>query len=443
MAAAGGLRSGFGFPISVENRILGVMEFFSQSNRQPDVDFIILFTAMGNQIGKFFERKDAEEQLRESQSRLRFALEAGQLGDWDMDLITHQTVRSLRHDQIFGYETLLPEWSYEIALEHVYPEDRPGFDATFRHSLATGKDWEFEYRIVRQDQSIRWIWARGSFYHDLSGKPIRLLGVVADITERKQAERDLQLGREKLDHHAQTLEKRVAERTASLEETVRSLEGVLYHIAHDLRAPLRTLSGFTEILVDTSGPELDEAAKDSAERIIAATKRMDQLILDLLAYGRLGHVLPSFKRVALTEQIEGVLLQMAAEVKAKHAKVQLVGPMPAVRADPALLSQALTQLIRNALTFVAPGVVPQVRIWAEGREGTVRVWIQDNGIGIEPEYWGRIFRVFERLHRADEYTGTGIGLAIVQKAVERMGGTVGVESKPGEGSRFWLELPGV
>jgi signal transduction histidine kinase/integral membrane sensor domain MASE1 len=442
MAAAGALHGGFGFPILVGNKILGVMEFFSQRNRQPDGDFIDAFTAMGGQIGQFIERKHAEEQLRESQSRLRFALEAGQLGDWDLDLITHRTVRSLLHDRIFGYETLLPEWTYEIGLEHVHPEDRPVFDATFKHSLATGEDWESECRIIRKDQSTGWIWTRGSFYYDPSGNPIRCLGVVKDITERKRAEHDLQAGKEQLAQHAQTLERRVAERTASLEETIRSLEGVLYHIAHDLRAPLRTLAGFTQLLVEAVGPHLDESTTASAERIIAATKQMDRLILDLLAYGRLGHLRPSFRRVALVEQIEGVLLQMAAEVKARNAKVQLVEPMPAVRADPALLSQALTQLVRNAMTFVAPGVVPQVRLWAERREGMVRLWVQDNGIGIEPEYWERIFRVFERLHRANEYTGTGIGLAIVRKGMERMGGSVGLESRPGEGSRFWLELQG-
>ncbi|MDB6109568.1 MAG: hypothetical protein JWR69_1318 [Pedosphaera sp.] len=399
-----------------------------------------LVTSVNAIILDITERKRAEEAVRRSQERFRTAFAGAAVGMSMMDLEGRFREVNPIFCFIMGYtkEELLGKDFRSIT----YPPDL-NRSLELVGQLLAGQISNFiiEKRYVTKGGSIVWTQSSVSLLQETEGQATGILAIAEDITRRKQAEESLRLTQEQLANHAQTLERRVAERTASLEETVRSLEGVLYHIAHDLRAPLRTLAGFTELLVEAVGPQLDEATTDSAKRIITATKRMDQLILDLLAYGRLGHLRPSFKRVALTEQIEGALLQMAAEVKAKKAKVQLVEPMPSVRADPALLSQALMQLVRNALTFVAPGVVPQVRMWAERREGTVRLWIQDNGIGIEPEYLERIFRVFERLHRADEYTGTGIGLAIVRKGVERMGGTVGVESRPGEGSRFWLELP--
>jgi PAS domain S-box-containing protein len=400
-----------------------------------------LVTSVNSIVVDITERKQAEAALRQSEERFRTAFAGAAVGMTLMDSDGRFREVNPSFCCIMGFtrEELLRKDFRSV----IYP---PDLDRTVEliGQLLAGQVSNFviEKRFVTKGGGIVWAQSSVSLLADSGGQGTTVLAITEDITRRKQAEESLRLTREQLAHHAETLERRVAERTASLEETIRSLEGVLYHIAHDLRAPLRTLAGFTQLLVEAVGPQLDESTKASAERIIAAAKRMDQLILDLLAYGRLGHLRPSFRRVALVEQIEGVLLQMTAEVKARNAKVQLVEPMPAVRADPALLSQALTQLVRNAVTFVAPGVVPQVRLWAERLEGMVRLWVQDNGIGIEPEHWERIFRVFERLHRANEYTGTGIGLAIVRKGMERMGGSVGVESRPGEGSRFWLELQG-
>ena len=145
-------------------------------------------------FGKVFldatERKLTEEALRESDARLRFVLDAGQLGSWDVDLFTelHNANRSLKHDQIFGYDVLLPEWNYEIFLKHVHPEDREFVDRAFQQTLSTHEDWDFECRIIWSDQSVRWIWARGSVYYDPNGKPICLLGVIKDISDRKRTE---------------------------------------------------------------------------------------------------------------------------------------------------------------------------------------------------------------------------------------------------------------
>ena len=271
-----------------------------------------------------------------------------------------------------------------------------------------------------------------------------LLGVGIDITERKRAEEILQAAKDQLSRHASELEQRVGERTRNLQASIQSLEGVLYHVAHDLRAPLRTMQGFTTILFEEHAPRLGAAGMDYAQRISLAATRMDRLIQDLLAYGRLAHRPLSQANLNLERHLANTLAALADDIRARNATVRVVQPLPEVRADPAILELILTQLLKNALTFVAPGVTPQIQMRAEPiAPGMVRVFVQDNGLGVAAEHHDRIFRVFERLQPEDVSPVTGIGLAIVRKGAERMGGAAGVESKLGDGSRFWVDVPAV
>ena len=262
-----------------------------------------------------------------------------------------------------------------------------------------------------------------------------------ELAERKRVEAALELSQAELKNYAGELEARVRERTGSLQESLQALEGVLYHVAHDLRAPLRAMQGFTTMLLQQYGPNLDADGKEYASKISAAAIRMDRLIQDLLEYGRLGHVEVVCKGVDLESAIPAVLHLVDEQIKNKRAEIEIEHPLPIVRANPKMLEQVLVNLLDNALKFVAPGVAPRIQIRAEKKESKVRVWFQDNGIGIDPEYQERIFKVFERLHSSEGYPGTGIGLAIVRKGMERMGGAAGVESGPGQGSRFWLDFP--
>jgi signal transduction histidine kinase len=282
----------------------------------------------------------------------------------------------------------------------------------------------------------------------------------------KLSEFALRESEERLRRYATELEHRVAERTANLAQSIQSLEGVLYHVAHDLRAPLRGMASFTSILLDEYAPQLDDRGRDYAQRIANAAQRMDRLVQDLLAYGRLGHTAVPVSNVSLEAEVSAAVDNFSEELEARGATVEVCRPLPPVKANAAILNQILSNLLSNALKFVASEIRPHVRICAEettSRMETtaaksngvpsldvklsaldgkfVRLWIEDNGIGIQPEYHERIFRMFERLHGVGTYPGTGIGLAIVRKGVERMGGRVGVESLAGSGSRFWLELP--
>lgn len=274
----------------------------------------------------------------------------------------------------------------------------------------------------------------------------RILGAVVafrDITEQKQAGEALARAQVALTSYAQELEERVAERTAKLEESNRLLESFCYTIAHDLRAPLRSISNFTQILVEEHGKPDDGEAGDLAARIIGSVKRMDRLIIDLLAYGRLNHAQLKIEPVDLQAMVDGLLLTMKEEISARGAKVTVERPLPTVRAHATILDQILTNLVGNSLKFVAADQRPQVCLRAEELPGRVRVWVEDNGIGIPAEHQDRVFHVFERLQLGGTFSGTGIGLAIVRRGAERMGGAAGVESTPGKGSRFWFELPPV
>ena len=282
----------------------------------------------------------------------------------------------------------------------------------------------------------------------------------------KESELALRESEERLRRYATELEHRVAERTANLAQSIQSLEGVLYHVAHDLRAPLRGMASFTAILLDDYGPQLDERGRDYAYRISGAAQRMDRLVQDLLAYGRLAHTAVPVSNLSLEAEVNAALNHFSEEIEARDATVEVCHPLPPVKANAAILNQILANLLSNALKFVRVESRPHLRIFAEetisrfensaittngvplldtrlsALEGKfIRVWVEDNGIGIAPEYHDRIFQMFERLHGVGSYPGTGIGLAIVRKGVERMGGRAGVDSIAGSGSRFWLEIP--
>ncbi len=385
------------------------------------------------------ERKRVEAQLQQTLSLLSTTLESTADGILAVDLNGNVVSHTRKFATLWRIpDDLLATRDDSKLLNYVLNQlaDPEAFLRKVRE-LMSHPEAESQDELLFKDSRV---FERNSQPHRVGDQIVGRVWSFRDVTVRKQSEEARRLAQEHLDQYAHELEKRVAERTARLEVTVRSLERVLYHVAHDLRAPLRTLSGFTQLLTETQGSRLDDEGRNFAERIVTAATHMDRLIMDLLDYGRLGHLLPAISLLKLDVVIKNVLLQMRREIAAKNAEVRVDQPLPAVRADPALLKLALANLLQNALTYVAPQAVPRIRLWAEQRDTHVRLWVEDNGIGIDPAYHERIFRVFERLHTAHEYPGTGIGLALVAKALERMDGRAGVESNPGGGSRFWLEL---
>lgn len=185
----------------------------------------------------------------------------------------------------------------------------------------------------------------------------------------------------------------------------------------------------------------DDIGQEYLNRIIAAAAHLDTLILDLLAYSRLGRTQIQLNQVNLATVIKGILSELESELQENQAQVIIKTALPIVRSQQSILKSVITNLITNGIKFVHPNVHPVVQIWTEQRGEYIRLWVEDNGIGIAPEYQERIFQVFERLHGIESYLGTGIGLAIVKRGVESLGGKVGLSSSLNQGSRFWIELP--
>jgi signal transduction histidine kinase len=239
--------------------------------------------------------------------------------------------------------------------------------------------------------------------------------------------------------NAQMHEKVIAQEQR-LSEAVRELEAFTYSVAHDLRAPARSIAGFGALLQERIAELADPSVQEYLQRIMAGVLRMDGLIRDLLAWSHLARVDLTVEPVALGSVVEAAVKQLGPDALAGGARIDVVSPLPVVSAHRGLLEQAIVNLLSNAIKFVAPGIEPRITVRSEQRSGVVRLWVEDNGIGIPSAYHDRIFGAFERLNRMEDYAGTGIGLAIVQRGVERMGGRCGVESIPGEGSRFWIDL---
>jgi signal transduction histidine kinase len=246
---------------------------------------------------------------------------------------------------------------------------------------------------------------------------------------------------EDVERLAAVLERQVAERTARLQQATAELDTFAYSVSHDLRAPLRALQGLSGVLLEDYADRLDEVGRDYLRRIGLSAERMDTQIQDVLAYTRLLRAALTLRSVALDRVVEAARARLAAELEARGAELHVDGPLPAVVGHADTLVLVVASLLSNAAKFVAPGQRPAIRVGADTAGAAVRLRVEDDGIGVAPEHHERIFGVFERLHGIESYPGNGIGLSLVRKGVERMGGRVGVESQLGRGSRFWIELP--
>jgi len=284
-----------------------------------------------------------------------------------------------------------------------------------------------EVRFRRKNGEVIWVSMTSVELED-DGQPA-FEALVLDVTERRNARQQIE-----------TLNAALARQVGELDVVNRELDAFSYSISHDLRAPLRAMQGFSEALLEDYGDRLDAAGHDYAQRIVGASRQMDTLIQDLLAYSRLVRTEIALDPVSLETVVDEACGPLEREVKERGGEIAVERPLGRVLAHRAVLGQIVGNLLTNALKFTRPEAPPRVRIHAERALGRVRLWVEDNGIGIAAEHRERIFRAFERLHGLQQYPGTGIGLAIVQKGALRLGGQAGVESEPGTGSRFWVDL---
>ncbi len=256
--------------------------------------------------------------------------------------------------------------------------------------------------------------------------------VFHDATETRVAQKSLLA-------HSVELERVVADRTLALQQTVSELETFSYTVSHDLRSPLRAMQGFSEAIMEDYGDKLDLRGKDYLERIQNAAKKLDRLIQDLLVYTRISRQDIPLEALDLDKVVRDIIENDDA-LKPPAASIRIDGTLPKILGRDTALNQVVVNLLGNAVKFVPTGAVPQIRIWSEDLGNRMRLWVEDNGLGIQPRDQERIFNMFVQVNDASTYGGTGVGLAIVKKAMQTMHGTAGVESADGAGSRFWVEL---
>jgi PAS domain S-box-containing protein len=327
-------------------------------------------------------------------------------------------------ESVLGYTEA--ELKSVSGIELVHPQERAVMLQKMEglRNGATAAQLEGRYR--HKDGSYRWLlWSAVPFPAE------NLIYIFArDITPRKDSE-------DKVALLNQQLEQRLDALTAINGE----LEAFNYSIAHDLRTPLRSMSGFAKALLEDESANLTPLGLEYATRIARSANYMDNLLLDMLAYSRLAAADVAPETFSIESAVSELLTLVEKEVRDRKVTIEVKSPLGTVFAHLPTFKQILTNLISNSIKFLAPDRSPQVRIYTTREAGFVRLWIEDNGIGIAPEHHEKIFGLFQRLHDNQTYPGTGIGLALVRKGAERMGGRVGVESVPGEGSRFWVDLP--
>lgn len=318
-------------------------------------------------------------------------------------------------------------------LEAVHPDDAKMAGEAFMSSNAEQSLFRIDYRLRRKDGEYRWAIDSASPRFGPSGEFLGYIGSVIDITERKAAE-------EKVQRLNQELEQRVRERTAELLETNKELESFSYSVSHDLRAPLRHILGFAELLEKRAGSALDATSQQYMKTISQAARQGGKLVDDLLAFSRMGRAEVKKSRVALSELLTEARRELAPEAEGRKVEWR-VGALPEVQADAALLRMVLKNLLSNALKYTRPKPEALIEVGAREEAGELHVWVKDNGVGFDMKYVNKLFGVFQRLHTAEQFEGTGIGLANVRRIVARHGGRTWAEGQAGVGATFHFTLP--
>jgi two-component system CheB/CheR fusion protein len=382
------------------------------------------------------ERVEAAEALRKSEERFKFVARATNDAIRDWDLLTGEVWWNDTFYSTFGYpagEAGGPEsWTGRI-----HGDDLERVSRGIRELIDGGGDgWSDEYRFRRADGSYAIVFDRGYVVHDGGGRPVRLLGSMMDITERKQDEQ------------------RLAVYAAKLERSNRELQDFASVASHDLQEPLRKIQAFGDRLKATWGEALGDVGGDYLRRMQSAAGRMQTLINDLLMFSRVESKAQPFVQVDLASVAREVVADLEIQIEGAGATVE-VGPLPAIEADPLQMRQLLQNLIGNSLKYRRPETKPVVKVRGETSGGGhdlagggthpsgsfCRISVEDNGIGFDEKYLNRVFTVFQRLHGRTEYEGTGIGLAVCRKIAERHGGSITARSAPLKGATFVVTLP--
>ena len=395
------------------------------------------------------DRKGSEDQLRQSEERFQIVARATSDAIWDWDLATNAMWWNQGLTTLFRYSPGEVGSDANWKPAHTHPEDLERVASGIRDVMNRGEQfWSGEYRFRRADGSYADIFDRGFVIYDSTRRAIRMIGAIADISERKRA--------------LEMLEQRVATRTAELQAKNRELEHEIsqrkhveellrarneelkafaYTVSHDLKAPLRGIDGYARELDRRHRQGLGERALFCLAQILTATHNLDRLIEDLLHYSRLDAETPRGAEVNLAHMVDAILSDRKPVILGYNAEVELSLSSASFKTWERGLFQVLTNLIDNALKYSRDAKPPRIHIASQELADAFRIMISDNGIGFDMKYHDRIFGLFNRLVRQEEFEGTGAGLAIAKKVVEKLGGKIWAESKLGSGAKFFIEVP--
>ena len=386
----------------------------------------ISFLAVGRELR---ERKRAEAALHSSEERFRLAvadvstyailtLDAqGYIASWNAGA---ERIKGYLADEIIG-----KHFSCFYSHEDVVA-DKP--ERVLAVAVHEGR-FEDEGWRVRKDGSRFWANVVVTAMRNAEGDLIGFSKVTRDLTERKSAEESIQ-----------TLNRNLEQHVADLTSANRELDAFTYSLAHDLRAPLRHIHGFANILMEDWNEKIDAEGKRFLGKIVKSSKEMGSMVDDLLNFARLGRIELQRKLVDLSQVVEEVRGQLEPDTQGRSIQWE-VGDLPTVPGDPALLRQVLVNLLSNAVKYTSKEQDAQIKIGSRNGGSEVTVFVRDNGAGFEMQYAEKLFRVFQRLHRAEEFEGTGVGLANVRRIIERHGGRIWAEGEPGKGATFYFSLP--
>jgi PAS domain S-box-containing protein len=378
------------------------------------------------------EARASFEPLLRNEAWLNSVVRIAHLGAWDWDLLKNTQSWSDEQFRIFGLEPGTAEPSYDGFLHALNLEDRQRVAEIVQQALTNQPRFQVDCRLVWPNGDLRHAVCQGEICRDEVGKPVRIIGTVLDITPRKQAEEEVSKLNEQL-------EQRVAARTEELRAVNKELEAFNYAVAHDLRGPLRHIHGFAEILAEQAGPVLDDASKKHLQAIQKGAQHMAHLLEDLLSLARLGRQELSKQDCGLSALVKEVVATLQPEIKDREVKWR-IAELPFVDCDPTLMKQVLFNLLANALKFTQTRERAIIEVGQTTLDGEPVFFVRDNGVGFNMKFAEKLFGLFQRLHRQEDFEGTGVGLAIVQRIIQRHGGRVRAEAELNKGATFYFTL---
>jgi PAS domain S-box-containing protein len=380
------------------------------------------------------ERKQTENALFESEERFALATDASENGIWDWNIVTNEVYFSSQWKNQIGYQEHEIENDFSFWVDNLHPDEKEAcLNAVQGYLNNPVEHFRFEFRLRHKDGSYRWIYNKASSIKDKNGKVVRMFGAHTDITQRKEDEEEIK----KLN---EVLEERVIERTAQLEASNKELEAFSYTVSHDLRAPLRHINGYVDLLNERFRNDLPGKAQQYLANVTDASKQMGTLIDDLLQFSRTGRQEMRWARLDMNVLIKDVLDKVKTETEEREILWD-VQHLPQVFGDYALLKQVWVNLIENAIKYSRNKKTSEISIGFSDHKKEFVFYIRDNGVGFDMKYAHKLFGVFQRLHSQAEFEGTGIGLANVMRIISKHNGRVWAEAEPDKGAIFFFSLP--